>query len=91
MPQLKTDEHVILNSRQDWGEALDTSFFYGRTVELATLEEWVDSDRCRVIALFGMGGMGKTALAVKLAQKFRANLTTWSGDRCGMRHPLLKF
>lgn len=69
MPQLKTIEHVTLNSRQDWGEALDTSFFYGRTVELATLEEWVDSDRCRLIALFGMGGMGKTALAVKLAEK----------------------
>jgi len=68
-PHLKTVEHLILNSRQDWGEALDASFFYGRTVELATLEEWVDSDRCRLIALFGMGGMGKTALAVKLAER----------------------
>jgi len=73
MPQHKTVEQVNLNNRQDWGEALDTSFFYGRTVELATLEEWIASDRCRLIALVGMGGMGKTALAVKLAEKVQGN------------------
>jgi len=71
-PHLKTVESVILNSRQDWGEALDASIFYGRTVELTTLEEWVDRDRCRLIALFGMGGMGKTALAVKLAEQVQS-------------------
>ncbi|TVQ13803.1 MAG: NACHT domain-containing protein, partial [Leptolyngbya sp. DLM2.Bin27] len=51
-----------------WGEAIDVSLFYGRDQELEILEQWVVRDRCRLILLLGMGGMGKTALSVKLAQ-----------------------
>jgi WD40 repeat protein len=54
---------------QDWGEAIDVSIFYNRTVELATLEQWVGHDRCRLVTILGMGGMGKTALSVKLAEQ----------------------
>lgn len=35
---------------------------------MATLKHWILADRCRLILLLGMGGMGKTALSVKLAQ-----------------------
>jgi WD40 repeat protein len=55
--------------RQDWGEAVDVSVFYGRTEELLLLEQWVLQDDCRLIALLGMGGMGKTSLSIKLAQQ----------------------
>ena len=55
----------------DWGNAIDVSLFYGRTRELTQLEQWSIIDGCRVILLFGMGGMGKTALSVKLAQRVR--------------------
>jgi WD40 repeat protein len=61
------------NSSQDWGEAIDVSFFYGRIAELDTLEQWVVSDRCRLITLLGMGGMGKTALTVKLAERVQGD------------------
>ena len=50
----------------DWGEAPDASIFYGRTQELETLTQWIQVDRCRVINLLGMGGMGKTALVATL-------------------------
>jgi WD40 repeat protein len=52
-----------------WGEAPDVSIFYDRTTELKTLDEWITKDRCRIIEILAMGGMGKTAVAVKLAQQ----------------------
>jgi len=60
------------NSHCDWGEAIDISIFYGREEELATLQQWVIQDHYRLILLLGMGGIGKTALSVKLAQTVQA-------------------
>ncbi|MFB2882043.1 NB-ARC domain-containing protein [Floridanema aerugineum] len=57
----------------DWGEAPDVSEFYGRTDELATLEQWIVKDRSRLVTLLGMTGMGKTYLSVKLAQQIQDN------------------
>lgn len=59
------------NSRQDWGEAIDVEVFYGREAELATLNHWIGTDRCRVVGIFGGGGMGKTYLSLKLARQIR--------------------
>jgi WD40 repeat protein len=57
---------------QDWGEAIDVSVFYGRSTELATLEQWIIQERCRLIAILGIGGIGKTALSIKLAKKIQS-------------------
>ena len=56
-------------SHIDWGEATDVSRFYGRSIELHTLNQWVLHDGYRLVALLGMGGMGKTALSVKLTEQ----------------------
>ena len=55
----------------DWGEAIDVCIFYGRQQELAQLQEWIINDRCRLVALLGMGGIGKTALSVRIAEKIK--------------------
>ena len=55
----------------DWGEAPDVSFFVGRTAELNTLTHWIETDASRLVALLGMGGIGKTTLAAKLVQQLQ--------------------
>jgi WD40 repeat protein len=70
-------DSTVQVSHLDWGEAPDVSVFYGRTEELATLVRWVLgespaarlSQGCHLIAVLGMGGIGKSVLAVKLAQQ----------------------
>ena len=60
------------DAKTSWGDAIDVSIFYDRTQELATLQTWVVHDRCRLVALLGMGGVGKTSLSVKLAEDIQS-------------------
>lgn len=53
----------------DWGEAIDVEIFYGRQQELSQLQRWATDDRCRLVGLFGVGGIGKTYLSLKLARQ----------------------
>ena len=55
--------------REDWGEAPDIVYLYGREAEYVELWHWIRSPDSRVLALWGMGGVGKTAVAAKIAMQ----------------------
>ncbi len=67
----------------NWGEEIDVTQFYGRTAELATLSRGISIDRCRVVAILGIGGIGKTAMSVKLAAQLQSEFeyTIWRSLR----------
>jgi predicted ATPase len=54
-----------------------------RIAELAALRHWILDERCRLVAVLGMGGIGKTSLAAKLAQEIAPGFERvyWRGCR----------
>ena len=71
LPHETSDSVSSTCFNQSWGEANDVTSFYGRTEEQNCLEKWLVSDRCRLVSVLGIGGVGKTALAIKVAKQAR--------------------
>ncbi|NEO33479.1 MAG: NACHT domain-containing protein [Symploca sp. SIO3C6] len=71
----ESQTNITINSpNKDWETTLELSDanFYGRTEELKTIEQWiVGQNRYRVVAILGEGGIGKTALLLKLERNIR--------------------
>ena len=61
-----------LSQRQDWNNAPEVSSFVGRTTELETLKQCILQDGCRLLAVRGLSGMGKTILVKVLAEQIQA-------------------
>ncbi|MDX1976650.1 MAG: NB-ARC domain-containing protein [Pseudanabaenaceae cyanobacterium bins.68] len=70
-------------SRIDWGNAIAPTRFLGRELELENLKAKALDPNCHLIGIFGMGGVGKTALAIKLVEQLQKNfdLICWRSLR----------
>ncbi len=70
----QSDEKKVV-FREDWGEAPQVRQFYGRKRETALVSQWLTVDACRVIAVLGMGGVGKTTLVTHLAKEVKGTFS----------------
>jgi len=62
-------KYCLQKPKIDWGEKPHVHNLYGRTLEFNQLTQWIVTDKCRFVTVFGMGGIGKTALVAKWAEK----------------------
>jgi WD40 repeat protein len=52
----------------DWGQAPHIERFLGRERELQTITQWITNEACHIVAILGLGGMGKTTLGTMVAK-----------------------
>lgn len=60
----------------DLMDAPHVEHFYGREEARSTITHWVNDERCRILSIIGMGGIGKTSLAAKIVQQVSPTFQT---------------
>ena len=65
LQQTPTQSHL------DLSDAPKIFTFYDRTTSLATLKQWILHENTRLLAILGIVGIGKTALAAQLVQQIK--------------------
>ncbi|MBD0336446.1 MAG: hypothetical protein ICV62_13230 [Cyanobacteria bacterium Co-bin13] len=65
---------------------IDVSEFFGREAEQAQLSQWMAVEGCRLVLLWGLPDMGKSSLAIKVAEQIQSEF-----ERCAYLelHPAL--
>jgi hypothetical protein len=58
----------LVKVKKDVGNIPDLFPFYGRNSELNQLKQWIVTEHSRIVTIFGMSGIGKTALVRQLLE-----------------------
>lgn len=69
---LNSDWNKVSIKRGIGNDVPDTFPFYGRDFELKQLREWIVENKCRLINIVGVNGIGKTALVSHLSTQIGA-------------------
>lgn len=64
-------EENVQELKEDWGEAPRDPVLYGRATERAEILHLLQQQHCQVLALLGIGGVGKTSLASSIAEQVK--------------------
>lgn len=62
--------------RNNLGAMPELVQFVGRQTELAMLHQWIGQEQCQMLALLGLAGQGKSALAANFVQELEDEETT---------------
>lgn len=86
-------DHLYLDelSQEIWLDTLPGEHFYGRKKELAILERWIANEYKGIILVFGLGGIGKTALIAEFAKRNRSAFVSVLGYSLRTTPPFKKF
>lgn len=77
VPNSPTDEEPLNKGntepklRQFLAEMPKSGIFYDRTTSLTTLKQWILHENTRLLAIHGIVGIGKTAIAAQLVQQIK--------------------
>jgi hypothetical protein len=68
-----TNSTTQSEKHHDLTEAPESDRIYNRTTEITTLKQWILQENIRLITIFGLPGIGKTALARELIEQIQEN------------------
>jgi NB-ARC domain len=77
VPNSPIDEEILNKDntepkvRQFLAEMPKSGIFYDRTTSLTTLKQWILHEKTRLVAIHGIVGIGKTAIAAQLVEQIK--------------------
>jgi len=71
----------------DWDGIPKVCSFQGREEEVSTLHQWIEGERCRLIGVMGMVGIGKTALVSRVLRNLGQQRTGFDAVLWRSLHP----